>query len=170
MFWMAAPFGSRKPVDAFLLIVVLHVTMLSMVIPIYEHHLTVLASDIDENAHVNNQCYLRWMNEAAIAHSTANGWSAQRYIELGNTWFARKHTIEYLAPSFEGDELVVRTGVSDWHAFRSTRMYRFIRLSDDKVVAKAETLWVFVNLLSGRPTRLPTEVSDAFVVVDPKEI
>ena len=141
-----------------------------MPIPIYEHHITVLPSDIDENDHANNLCYLRWMNEAAIAHSTANGWTAQRYINLGASWFARKHTIEYLSPSFEGDKLVVRTGVSDWHALRSTRMYRFFRIRDDKTIAKAETLWVFVNLSTGKPTRLPKEVTDAFVIVDPKEI
>ena len=139
-------------------------------IPIYEHHITVLSSDIDENEHANNQCYLRWMNEAAVAHSKENGWTAQRYIDLGSSWFARKHTIEYLAPSFEGDQLVVRTGVSDWYSIRSTRTYRFVRRSDGKVIARAETLWVFVNLSTGKPTRLPKEVTDAFVVVDAKEI
>ena len=141
-----------------------------MPIPVYEHHITVLPSDIDENEHANNLCYLRWMNEAALAHSTENGWSARRYVDFGASWFARRHTIEYLAPSFEGDKLVVRTGVSDWQAIRSTRTYRFVRVSDDKVVARAETLWVFVNLSTGKPARLPKEVTDAFVVVDAKEI
>jgi acyl-CoA thioester hydrolase len=110
------------------------------------------------------------MNEAAIAHSSANGWTTQRYIELGASWFSRKHTIEYLTPSLEGDKLVVRTGVSDWKGVRSTRNYRFVRIRDDKVVAVAETLWVFVNLSTGKPTRTPAEVTDAFVVVDPEEI
>jgi acyl-CoA thioester hydrolase len=110
------------------------------------------------------------MNEAAIAHSAENGWTAQRYIDLGASWFARKHTIEYLVPSLEGDKLVVRTGVCDWHSFKSTRTYRFVRISDNKVIAKAETLWVFVNLSTGKPTRLPKEVADAFIVVDAKEI
>jgi len=141
-----------------------------MTIPVFEHFITVLSSDIDENQHANNLCYLRWMNEAAIAHSTANGWSAQRYIEIGASWFSRKHTIEYLAPSFEWDKLVVRTGVTDWKSIRSTRNYRFVRISDDKVIAQAETLWVFVNLATGKPTRTPTEVTDSFVVVDLEEI
>ena len=141
-----------------------------MPIPVYEHHITVLSSDIDENQHANNLCYLRWMNEAAIAHSAENGWSALRYVDFGASWFARKHTIEYLAPSFEGDKLVVCTGVIDWKSIRSTRKYRFIRVSDNKVIAEAETLWVFVNLSTGKPTRLPKEIADAFVVVDAQEI
>ena len=141
-----------------------------MPISVFEHFITVASSDIDENQHANNLCYLRWMNEAAIAHSSANGWTAQRYIELGASWFSRKHTIEYLAPSLEGDKLVVRTGVTDWKGVRSTRNYRFVRIRDDKVVAVAETLWVFVNLSTGKPTRTPAEVTDAFVVVDPEEV
>ena len=139
-------------------------------ISVYEYHIIVSSLDIDENQHANNLCYLRWMNEAAVAHSSENGWTARRYIDLGATWFARRHTIEYLAPSFEGEKLVVRTGVTDWKSIRSTRMYRFVRISDDRVIAEAETLWVFVNLATGKPTRLPQEVSDAFVVVDPEEI
>jgi acyl-CoA thioester hydrolase len=141
-----------------------------MPLPIYDHHLTVLPSDIDENEHANNLCYLRWMNEAALAHSAENGWTPQRYVDFGAAWFARKHTIEYLAPSFAGDKLIVRTGVSDWYKFKSTRTYRILRISDGKVIAKAETLWVFVNLSTGKPTRLPKEVADAFVIVDAGEI
>ncbi|GHT22294.1 hypothetical protein FACS189419_04630 [Planctomycetales bacterium] len=135
-------------------------------IPIYEHHITVLSSDIDENRHANNLCYLRWMNEAAVAHSAANGWTARRYIELGSTWFAKKHTIEYLLPTYEGEKLVVQTGVVDWQRIRSTRKYRFIRINDDKTVAVAETLWAFVDLSTGKPVRIPQEVTEAFVMTD----
>ncbi|MDR0337060.1 MAG: acyl-CoA thioesterase [Planctomycetaceae bacterium] len=133
-------------------------------IPIYEHKVIVLPSDIDENRHANNLCYLRWMNEAAIRHSDANGWSAQRYLELGSNWFARRHTIEYLIPAFEGDELTVKTWISDWRNIRSTRKYCFLRASDHQTIAEAETLWVFVNLATGKPTRIPSIVTDSFVL------
>ena len=138
-------------------------------IPVYEYRVLVRPSDIDENAHANNLCYLRWMNEAAVAHSAANGWTAQRYIELGATWFARRHTIDYLAPAAEGDELVVNTWIHDWKNVRSTRRYRFIRPKDGVVVATAETLWAFVNLATGRPVKLPPVVAECFVVVEPGE-
>ena len=136
-----------------------------MPIPIFEYPVTVLVSDIDENRHANNMCYLRWMNEAAIAHSSANGWTVERYIELGQTWFARRHTIEYLAPASEGDELTVQTWIFDWKSVRSTRKYRFTRRCDGVVVAEAETLWAFVNLESGRPVKIPQAVTEAFVLV-----
>ncbi len=136
-----------------------------MPIPIFEHSVIVLSTDIDENRHANNLCYLRWMNEAATAHSVANGWTAQRYVELGQNWFARRHTIEYLAQATEGDQLIVKTWIFDWKSVRSTRKYRFVREQDGVVVAEAETLWVFVNLQSGKPIRIHPDVKDSFVVV-----
>ncbi len=145
--------------------------MSSTPIPVYEHRVIVQSSDIDENEHANNLCYLRWMNEAAVAHSAANGWTSKRYLELGETWFARRHTIEYLAPAAEGDELVVKTWIFDWKSIRSTRRYRFIRPSDGGVVATAETLWAFVNLATGRPVKISPLVAESFVVIGelPKE-
>src|SRR5215469_9762657 len=98
-----------------------------MPIDVFCHRVIVGSSDIDENQHANNTCYLRWMNEAALAHSAANGWFPLRYVELGASWFARKHTIEYLTPAKENDRLVVATWVSDWKGVRSTRQYRFFR-------------------------------------------
>lgn len=134
-------------------------------IPVFVYKVRVSSSDIDENRHANNICYLRWMNEAAIAHSEANGWTARRLVRLGQNWFARRHTIEYLAQATEGDELEIQTWIYDWKTVRSLRKYRFTRPSDGTVVAAAETLWAFVDLKTGRPVRIPKEVADSFVVV-----
>lgn len=94
-----------------------------------------------------------------------NGWPAPKLQELGQSWFARRHTIEYLAPALEGDQLEVLTWIFDWKTVRSLRKYRFVRSSDGVIVAEAETLWAFVNLETGRPVRIPQIVADSFVVV-----
>ena len=136
-------------------------------IPVFELTVTVLSDDIDEMNHANNVCYIRWMQEAAIAHSTANGWGTQRYIDLGSSWYARRHTVEYLAPAHEGEELLVQTWIADWKAVRSTRRYRFIRPSDGMLIATAETCWAFVNLATQRPVKIPEEVRDCFIIAGP---
>jgi len=46
---------------------------------IFEHEIVVLDDVIDELNHANNAAYVGWMQEAAMAHSTANGWPAERY-------------------------------------------------------------------------------------------
>jgi acyl-CoA thioester hydrolase len=45
------------------------------------------------------------------------------------------------------------------------RRYLFARDEDRQVLAQAETLWVFVDLATGRRRRLPPELIAAFEVV-----
>lgn len=135
-----------------------------MIHPFYEHRIVVRPGDIDENLHANNVCYVRWMQDAATAHSKANGWTSERYIKLGSIWVARRHTIDYLAPAIEGDQITVKTWIASWKRASSVRRYHFIRESDSLVLAKAETNWAFINIASGRPTKIAEDVANSFIV------
>jgi acyl-CoA thioester hydrolase len=132
---------------------------------IFEYRLTVSEAAIDGQGHVNNLEYVRWMQEAAIAHSIAQGWTAARYRELGAGWVARSHWIEYLQPAFAGDPVVVYTWVADFRKIRSLRKYKMLRPTDQTVLATAETDWAFIAFEPRVPRRVPPEVANAFVVV-----
>jgi acyl-CoA thioester hydrolase len=136
-----------------------------MPIPVFEYPVTVLATDIDEMDHANNVCYIRWMQEAAITHSTLNGWPTERYIASQWAWVARRHTIDYLQPAFLGDELIVRTWVADFKHVRSRRKYMIVRKSDGATLATAETNWAFVSTESRRPIKIPNDVKECFILV-----
>ncbi len=124
---------------------------------------------IDEVGHVNNIAYIRWMQDAATSHSAAQGWPVERYFRSGAAWVVRSHFVEYLLPAFEGERLHVHTWVADMEARRSMRRYLFWRERDRRVVARAETLWVFVDLESGRPRRIPDELRSDFERVEADE-
>ena len=132
---------------------------------IHAHPITVLPESIDALGHVNNQEYVRWMQEAAIAHSDAQGWPLERYLERGQGWLVRRHTVEYLRPAFAGDALVLYTWVASFARSSSPRRYLLHRAADHTIVARAETLWVFVDIRTGAPARLPAELRSAFEVV-----
>ena len=132
---------------------------------IYVQRLEVPDDVIDVNRHVNNLAYLRWMQDVATGHSVAQGWPFERYLDLGAGWFVRSHFIEYLRPAFAGDALTIRTWVADIAARSSTRRYLFVREGDGQHVARAETLWVWVDFTTGRPTRIPSEVAASFPIV-----
>ena len=129
---------------------------------IFTYTLTVPQSVIDEYGHVNNVAYVQWMQEAAIRH----GESMPEYKQPENTgWFVREHRIEYLSPAYLGDEIEVRTWASEMRRVRAQRKYEFIRKADGKVVVKAETQWIFVELTTGRPIPIPAEILALFPVV-----
>jgi len=125
--------------------------------------------DIDSNGHVNNIVYVQWMQEIAIAHSDAVGCTAAT-TAAGCTWVARSHHIEYLRPAFAGDRVSVQTWLVDaTRKSSSPRRYRMVRESDGAVLARGETLWVFIDTRSGRPRTIPPEVIRCFEVVPPEE-
>jgi acyl-CoA thioester hydrolase len=132
---------------------------------IYEHPHMVLEAEIDALGHASNLAYLAWMQAAALAHSAAQGWPAERYHELGSGWVVRSHQIEYLRPAFAGEPIVVRTWVAGFRKVTSLRRYKIIRPADDRVLATAATDWAFVNYRTGMPTRVPEEISSAFELV-----
>ncbi|MFZ1375778.1 MAG: acyl-CoA thioesterase [Geothrix sp.] len=126
---------------------------------------TVPAAAIDANGHVNNLEYLRWMQAVATAHSDACGWTLDRYQETRTTWVIRSHTIDYLRPAFEGESLKLLTWIGGFEDQESPRHYLFWRERDRKVLARAKTLWVFIDTEAGRPRIIPEAFREAFEVV-----
>ncbi len=132
---------------------------------IFEFSLTVQPHEIDGQGHVNNVEYLRWLQDAAIKHSSAQGWTTERYQEAGAVFVVRSHLIEYLQPAFVGDEIKVVTWVSTFGKLTSLRKYLVVRPSDHTVLAKAQTNWAFISWPQRTPRRCPPELVAAFELV-----
>lgn len=135
---------------------------------VYEHRVQVTARDIDDQGHANNLVYLRWMQEAAISHSAAQGWDPQRYVATDTAWIVRSHHIEYLQAAYEDDELIIRTWVADFRKVTSLRRYEIRRRDEDQLLVRAATDWAFVTRSTQRPRRIPAEVRSAFEVIEQK--
>ncbi len=51
------------------------------------------------------------MMDAALAHSAAQGWPAERYEKLGSgVWVVRSHEIKYVEPAYEGQQVSCAPG------------------------------------------------------------
>jgi acyl-CoA thioester hydrolase len=127
---------------------------------IYSKIIKVSSQFIDGNGHVNNVAYVQWMQDIAVEHySSIGGIEAQA---PDSTWVVREHKIEYLWPAFEGDEIEIRTWVENIRRVRSLRKYEFIRRSDNKILVKGETDWVFLDAKTGSPRAVPEDVIKVF--------
>ena len=128
----------------------------------YIYSFTVTKDAIDFNGHVNNVTYLSWMIEAATKHGTSVDSGYEKCLEFGGTWVAKSHHIEYRKPSFENDELQMKTWIVDIGKILSTRAYELTRLSDGAVILEGKTEWVFVNAKKMRPMKIPEGVIEGF--------
>lgn len=134
----------------------------SVEIPIFRQQIRVLPSDSDGFDHANNTRYVHWMQQVAVGHSTALGWSEEKYHRLGAIWVVRRHIIDYIHPVFPGETILAETWVSEMKNVSSVRKYRFVREPDGRLLAEAETRWGFIDFSTGRPKRVPEEIQRLF--------
>lgn len=113
--------------------------------------------------------YLRHLAQVAIDASGAAGFDAAWYAAAGARWLVRRTTLAVRRPARADSELEVRTWVEDFRRVRSRRRYEAYPLGarDEAVSLSALTDWVFVDLATGRPRRVPAEMQARFgVAVD----
>jgi acyl-CoA thioester hydrolase len=126
----------------------------------FVHGLTVNASDIDELGHANNVVWVRWVNEAALAHTEAAGVGPRECLSRRLAWVVRRHDIEYLAPALEGEQVEVLTWAETLKGVTSLR--RTLFRCQGRVLARAETTWILIDLDTTRPKRIPQDFLQAF--------
>jgi len=125
----------------------------------FEMIVSVSPGDIDEQNHVNNTVYLRWVQEVAAAHWRA---VASREARESIGWVVLRHEIEYKAPASLNDEIVLRTWVGKATRLTFERFTEILRSSDGQLLSKARTLWCPINARTGRPVRVSAEVRERF--------
>jgi acyl-CoA thioester hydrolase len=128
----------------------------------FHHPLTVEATDIDANRHANNIAYLRWVQDAAVAH-----WQAAIEPELAAAmaWVVVRHEIDYKKPALLGDALVVQTWVNAISAATTERLCEIVRPADGQILARARTLWCALDPRTGRPRRIDDRIRAAFLAL-----
>jgi len=124
----------------------------------------VAPSDIDELGHVGNVVYLRWVQDAAIAHWCAVGLERSDYLARKAAFVVTRHEIDYLRPAVPGDAVEVETRVCAVTVVTSMRRTAIRRARDGELLAQAVTRWAYIDLASGRPARIPEDVRARFPV------
>jgi acyl-CoA thioester hydrolase len=125
----------------------------------FEMTVWVLPSDIDEQNHVNNTVYLRWVQDVATAHWRA---LASAEAQAAIRWVVLRHEIDYKSPACVGDQILLRTWVGAASRLKFERFTEIRRSTDQQLLAQARTLWVPIDTRTGKPTRVSAEVRARF--------
>ena len=118
--------------------------------------------ELDHLGHVNNAVYLNWIEQAAVEHVEALGYGRGWSAAAGGGWVVREHRITYHRPVVYGDVVLVTTLPREIGGVRGLRRTEIHRESDGVLLTEAETVWVWVRLSDGRPTRIPGELLERF--------
>lgn len=116
----------------------------------YDLPITVQPQDIDVMGHVNNTVYVRWVQEAAVAHWTASATPEELQSVV---WVVVRHELDYLSSVKLSDAITARTWVGATVKNYFERFTEIRRTADGKVLSRARTLWCPLDKTTLRPVR-----------------
>jgi acyl-CoA thioester hydrolase len=124
----------------------------------FSHSFRVEPEDIDEQGHVNNVSFLRWIQDVAVAHwrEAATAEQQERFA-----WVVVRHEIDYKKQAFLNDEITATTWVGEWSKVTCERFTEILR-SDDLLV-KSRTVWCMIDRETAKPARIASDLADRFI-------
>ena len=114
-------------------------------------------SEIDEQNHVNNVAYVKWIQDVAVAHWLSATTEAQREKF---TWIVVRHEIDYKNQAFENEEITVTTWVGDPTRISWERLTEITR--GESLLVKARSVWCLIDRETSKPTRITLELKELF--------
>jgi acyl-CoA thioester hydrolase len=106
---------------------------------------------IDELGHVNNVIYVRWIQDAAVAHWRA---LATPEEQAAWAWVVVRHEIDYRRAARLGEELVAETWVGTATSRSFDRHTEILLAPDRKVLVRARTVWCPIDPGTGKPKQV----------------
>ncbi|MBC7696720.1 MAG: acyl-CoA thioesterase [Burkholderiales bacterium] len=127
---------------------------------IFEQPIIITQNDIDENGHVNNISYLKWVQDVAIAH-----WKSVStdHMKAQLLWVVSRHEIDYLKSAYLESTLIARTWVVEPNGATSERYVNICDAKNDSVIAKIKTTWYLLDAISKKPKRIDPEITKVFL-------
>lgn len=123
----------------------------------HHHPVEIAASDIDFMGHVNNAHYLRWVQDAVVAH-----WRrfAPDEAVAAHLWVALKHEITYRKPAFLDDEVIATTVLQKVEGARA--FYDTLIKRGEEVLAEVKSSWCCLDAETLRPVRVAKDLAAKF--------
>lgn len=123
----------------------------------FSHSFCVQHDDIDEQGHVNNVAYLRWIQDVAVAHwfHTATKEQQDKFA-----WVVVRHEIDYKKQAFVNQEVTATTWVGEWSKVTCERFTEITR--GDDLLIKGRTVWCMLDRETAKPARIASELIERF--------
>ena len=108
---------------------------------------------------MNNIRYLEWIQGIARAHWTSITSNQQRQ---SNVWVVLRHEIDYKASAYVGENIHLKTYVTECMGVTSIRIVEIYNADTQKLLVKSQTKWCLTDPESKRPKRIPVDILTIF--------
>ena len=113
---------------------------------ITETTLRVRSYECDSFGHVNNAVYLNYLEYGRMGVLDKAGFTLAKLKQMGVFIVVRRIEIDYKTPAREGDTLLIRTFLKEYHKMKGTFCQEICISPKGSLVARATVTWVFTDL------------------------
>lgn len=126
---------------------------------LYEKVVTVGEDDLDDLLHVNNVRYVEWIQEISKEH-----WEERASEKIKNeaVWVVLSHQIQYRNEARLGDNVIIKTYITDTKGAVSVRAVKMYLAEKDILLVESSTEWCLLNASTLRPMRISQEIRSFF--------
>ncbi len=127
----------------------------------YSFKSRVRFSEVDADQNMMLTSILDYFQDCAVFHGQNAGLDIDELNRMGYAWILSSwQVIVDRYPKF-GEEITISTWAYDFKDFYG---YRNLKIEDanGEVVAYANSIWIFMDIQKGRPSRLPERVQTAY--------
>lgn len=131
----------------------------------YEYKTHLEFADINENNKLTQKGLLRILGEAASVHSEFVGYGPNTITQTQLSWMVLHWKLQiFKTPSWHS-EILVKTWPRTFNKIFSCRDFE-VYDKDNNLVAIASSKWVLINTEKHNICRIPTEMAEAYGVID----
>ena len=125
---------------------------------VHQKQVKVSPEHLDQNNHVNNVQYIRWVEEIAAEH-----WELLKHHTpyANDYWVLLDHHIQYRKQAFLGDVITIKTYPENPEGIKQPRKVEFYR--QDELVVDSRTLWILIDKETQKLKRVEKDWLDKFV-------
>lgn len=127
----------------------------------YSKEFEVRYCEINRHREATPLTILKYLEETAISHSCSVGYSVDRLLEDGFGWVLSRWWLVIDKYPLLNDHIIVQTWPSSFERFYANREF-VIRDNHGDIIGKACSLWIFLNLLKRRPSRISEQFAGAY--------
>lgn len=126
----------------------------------FEFRTMINYRDLNKNWKPRIDAIISYLNESAILHSEMVGFNASYMLKNNCAWILNKFSIQLNDfPKFR-DEVRIITWSREIHIIKAYRDFEIY--AGQNFIGRASSLWVFTDLKTKKPRRIPVEVKNMY--------
>ncbi len=124
---------------------------------VFEKTIVVEENHLDDLNHVNNVVFLQWVQDISKDH-----WLTKTNDDVNSKmyWVVRSHHLDYKKQVFLGDQLRIKTFVTNYKGPFSERVVEIYH--QDRIVVKATSNWCLISRENDKPMKVPSDLQHLF--------